>query len=60
VPGDGDVPIRAIAAWLLEAGYQGAFDLELSGPSIDQLGHHEAAGRSARWLDALLAELGAA
>jgi hypothetical protein len=45
--------------WLLEAGYQGAFDLELSGPSIDQLGHYEAAGRSARWLDGLLAELGA-
>jgi len=59
VPGDGDVPIRSIAACLLEAGYQGAFDLELSGPSIDQLGHHEAARRSARWLDALLTELGA-
>jgi sugar phosphate isomerase/epimerase len=38
VPGDGDVPIRAIVQWLLEAGYPGAFDLELSGPSIDQLG----------------------
>ena len=59
VPGDGDVPLRAIAAWLLEAGYQGPFDLELSGPSIDQLGQHEAASRSARWLDALLTDLGA-
>jgi hypothetical protein len=45
--------------WLLEAGYQGAFDLELSGPSIDQLGHREAARRSARWVDELLAEFGA-
>ena len=59
VPGDGDVPIRAIVSWLLEAGYQGVFDLELSGPAIDRLGHHEAAGRSARWLDELLTELGA-
>jgi len=59
IPGDGDVPIRAIVRWLLDAGYEGVFDLELSGPSIDKLGHREAAGRSAIWLDALLAELGA-
>jgi sugar phosphate isomerase/epimerase len=59
VPGDGDIPLRAIVGWLLDAGYDGAFDLELSGPAIDEIGHHEAASRSARWLDALLAELGA-
>jgi sugar phosphate isomerase/epimerase len=59
VPGDGDVPIRAIVQWLLDAGYAGVFDLELSGPGIDKLGHHEAARRSAVWLDALLAELDA-
>jgi sugar phosphate isomerase/epimerase len=59
IPGDGDVPIRAIVRWLLDAGYEGVFDLELSGPSIDKLGHHEAARRSAVWLDALLAELDA-
>jgi sugar phosphate isomerase/epimerase len=59
VPGDGDVPLRAIVQWLLEAGYQGDFDIELSGPSIDRRGHFEAASTSARWLDALLAELSA-
>jgi sugar phosphate isomerase/epimerase len=59
IPGDGDVPIRAIVRWLLDAGYEGVFDLELSGPSIDKLGHREAARHSATWLDALLAELGA-
>ena len=58
IPGDGDVPIRAIVQWLLDAGYDGVFDLELSGPSIDKLGHHEAARCSAVWLDALLVELG--
>jgi sugar phosphate isomerase/epimerase len=59
VPGDGDVPLRAIVRWLLDAGYPGVFDLELSGPGIDELGHREAAGYSAAWLDALLAEVDA-
>jgi sugar phosphate isomerase/epimerase len=59
LPGDGDVPIAAIVGWLLEAGYEGAFDLELSGPAIDATGHRQAAERSAAWLDALLTQLGA-
>jgi sugar phosphate isomerase/epimerase len=59
VPGDGDVPIAAIVGWLLEAGYAGAFDFELSGPAIEEIGHRQAAERSAAWLDALLVELGA-
>lgn len=59
IPGDGDVPIRAMVQWLLEAGYEGAFDLELNGPGIAELGDREAAARSAFWLDALLVELGA-
>jgi sugar phosphate isomerase/epimerase len=59
IPGEGDVPIRAVLQWLLDAGYDGPFDLELNGPSIDALGHREAATRSAIWLDALLMELDA-
>lgn len=59
LPGDGDLPLRAIVTWLLESGYDGRFDLELSGPGIDALGHREAALRAATWLDALLTELGA-
>jgi sugar phosphate isomerase/epimerase len=58
-PGDGDVPLRALIGWLLDAGYQGVFDLELNGPFIDKLGHREAAARSAAWLDAVLAGFGA-
>ena len=59
IPGDGDVPIRAVVQSLLDAGYEGAFDVELSGPSIDEMGDRVAATRSADWLDALLVELGA-
>jgi sugar phosphate isomerase/epimerase len=59
VPGNGDVPLAAVAQWLLEAGYAGVFDLELNGPAIDAAGHQAAAAQAARWLDALLKELGA-
>ncbi len=59
VPGDGDIPLRQIVGWLLEAGYEGAFDLELIGPRIDAEGHLEAARRSAAKVGELLIELGA-
>ncbi|MFT4288416.1 sugar phosphate isomerase/epimerase family protein [Nocardioides sp.] len=59
LPGEGALPLRAVTRWLLESGYDGPFDLELSGPAIDEIGHQEAAGRAARWLDDLLVELGA-
>lgn len=59
VPGGGDVPLKEIVGWLLDAGYEGDFDLELSGPRIDEIGHREAALRAATWLGEVLAELGA-
>jgi len=59
VPGDGGAPLATLVRWLLEAGYEGPFDLELNGPRIDAIGHREAAARAATWLDALLVELGA-
>ena len=59
VPGDGDVPLAAVVQWLLDAGYPGAFDLELNGPAIDAIGHQAAAARAATWLDDLLRTLGA-
>ena len=59
VPGDGDVPLAAVVQWLLDAGYAGVFDCELNGPAIDAIGHRAAAARTAKWLDALLTELGA-
>ncbi|MGH3246767.1 MAG: sugar phosphate isomerase/epimerase family protein [Trebonia sp.] len=59
VPGDGDLPLRDVVKWLLDAGYDGPFDLELSGPAIDAIGHRQAAERSVAWLDRLLTDLGA-
>jgi sugar phosphate isomerase/epimerase len=59
VPGGGDIPLEEILGWLLDAGYEGDFDLELSGPGIDGIGHREAALRSAFWLGDVLGELGA-
>ena len=32
VPGDGAIPLERILGWALDAGYHGAFDLELLGP----------------------------
>ena len=59
VPGDGVIPLRRIMAWMIEAGYAGAFDLELIGPRIDREGHIEAVGRAGRELGAMLQSLGA-
>jgi len=58
LPGAGAVPLTAIVAWLAEAGYRGAFDIELNGPAIDAIGHREAASRAASWLDTTLRDLG--
>ncbi len=59
VPGDGDMPLRRLFEWLLEAGYEGAFDPELIGPRIDEEGGFQATRRSAEYLATLLRELGA-
>jgi hypothetical protein len=53
------VPLEAVVQWLLAAGYQGVFDLELNGPAIDALGTEAAVTQAVTWLDALLKELGA-
>jgi sugar phosphate isomerase/epimerase len=59
VPGDGDMPLARLFEWILGAGYQGAFDLELLGPRIDAEGHLEATRRAAlavgEYLEALAA-----
>lgn len=59
VPGDGAIPLRRILDWILEAGYTGAFDLELIGPRIEREGCLEAVGRAAREVGATLESLGA-
>ena len=57
VPGDGALPLERLLGWALTAGYEGAFDLELIGPRIDQEGHLEAVRRTADRLGTMLQSL---
>jgi sugar phosphate isomerase/epimerase len=59
VPGDGAIPLRRVMQWLLEAGYKGAFDLELIGPRIDKEGRLDAVRRAADHTSEMLRSLGA-
>lgn len=59
VPGDGDMPLARLLDWILAAGYNGVFDLELLGPRIDQEGHQAATARAAQAIDDLLTTLDA-
>jgi sugar phosphate isomerase/epimerase len=59
VPGDGAIPLERILTWILDAGYRGAFDLELIGPRIDHEGHLQAARRTGDYLGKVLNSLGA-
>jgi sugar phosphate isomerase/epimerase len=59
VPGDGAVPLEQQIGWLLEAGYEGVFDLELTGPRIVAEGPRVACLRAAENLSEILVKLGA-
>lgn len=59
VPGDGDVPLERLVAMVLDAGFEGAFDLEVMGPRIEDEGYPSALGRSVAHASDLLTRLGA-
>ncbi|CAN5652578.1 sugar phosphate isomerase/epimerase [soil metagenome] len=59
VPGDGTIPLRRILGDVLDAGYDGVFDLELVGPRIEAEGARAATARGAWRLSDLLTTLGA-
>lgn len=59
VPGDGVVPLERRIGELLDLGYTGVFDIELTGPRIEAEGHRKAFTRAAENLSELLARLGA-
>jgi sugar phosphate isomerase/epimerase len=46
VPGDGDIPLGRIVGQLLDAGYEGVFDIEIIGPRIEDEGYESAITRS--------------
>ena len=57
VPGDGDIPLHRLLNDIITAGYDGAFDLELIGPRIEDEGYESAIRRSTEGLGALLDSL---
>jgi sugar phosphate isomerase/epimerase len=57
--GDGDVPLERCIGTLLDAGYEGMFDLELVGPKIEAEGYLSATRRSLERAGEMLARLGA-
>ena len=59
VIGDGDIPLERLLAILLEAGYDGMFDLELIGPKIEAEGYLSATRRGIERATAILDRLGA-
>lgn len=59
VPGDGVVPLERLVGRLLDLGYEGLFDLELTGPRIETEGHRAALHRAAEALSEMLTRLGA-
>jgi sugar phosphate isomerase/epimerase len=58
VPGDGAIPLQQILGWIVNAGYQGVFDLELLGPRIN--GQESEVRRSADYVGKMLRSLGVA
>lgn len=57
VPGDGVIPLERIIGDLLNAGYEGVFDIELIGPRIDAEGHLAATTRAAELVSEILTKL---
>lgn len=57
VPGDGDIPLKALLRFLLSRGYQGLIDIELLGPRIDAEGRVPAYTRALKTVSSWLTEL---
>jgi sugar phosphate isomerase/epimerase len=59
VPGDGDVPLDRLLAMILDAGFEGSFDLEVMGPRVEEEGYPAAVRRSVERASELLDRVGA-
>ena len=57
--GDGDIPVERLMGMLLDAGYEGAFDLEILGPQIEAEGYRSPIARSLERASEMLDRLGA-
>ena len=59
VLGDCEIPIERLVRTILDAGYDGVFDLELLGPRTEEEGYRSAILRSIEHMSDLLSRLGA-
>jgi sugar phosphate isomerase/epimerase len=59
VPGDGDIPLQQFLQAVVDAGYRGAFDLEVFGPRIEAEGYRSSVRRSIDRASRLLSAVGA-
>jgi sugar phosphate isomerase/epimerase len=57
--GDGDIPVERLMGLMLDAGYEGVFDLEILGPRIEAEGYRAPIARSLERASAMLDRLGA-
>jgi sugar phosphate isomerase/epimerase len=57
--GDGDIPVERLIGLVLDAGYDGPFDLEILGPKIEAEGYRAPIARSLERASAMLDRLGA-
>jgi sugar phosphate isomerase/epimerase len=59
VPGDGDIPLERLIAIALDAGYEGTFDLEVMGPTVEAEGYPSSVRRAVEQASELLERAGA-
>jgi sugar phosphate isomerase/epimerase len=59
VPGDGDIPLERLVAMVLDAGFEGTFDLEVFGPRVEEEGYHSSVKRAVERASDLLDRAGA-
>jgi sugar phosphate isomerase/epimerase len=57
--GDGDIPVERLLGMVLDAGYEGVFDLEILGPEVEAEGYRDPIARSIERASAMLDRLGA-
>jgi sugar phosphate isomerase/epimerase len=59
VPGDGDIPLERLVAMVLDAGYDGDFDIEVMGRRVEEEGYPSVVRRCVDRASELLEKLGA-
>jgi sugar phosphate isomerase/epimerase len=57
--GDGDIPVERLMGMILDAGYEGPFDIEVLGPRIEEEGYRAPIARSVERASEILERLGA-